>query len=328
MRWVVTGGAGYIGSHVVVALLKAGIEPVIIDDLSSGHESFIPEGVTFVRGSLLNIDTLRTAFRDQVDGVIHLAGFKYAGESVSRPLHAYEQNVTATLNLLRVMEETDVKNYVFSSSASVYGTPSEAAVTETSDTHPESPYGETKLIGEWLMVDQVKARALRATALRYFNVVGSGSPQLGDTSPHNLFPLLFKALSEGRTPHVNGVDYDTPDGSCVRDYVHVVDIAQAHVAAAQKLSAGVSLERIYNLGAGIGTSVLEIMTAAATVTGHSFDPEILPRRAGDPARIVASGELAARDLGWANTHPITQMIESAWAFWTSAHPVDLRGKIS
>ena len=185
-------------------------------------------------------------------------------------------------------------------------------VTEHTPTNPQSPYGESKLIGEWLIADVARAHGLRHTSLRYFNVVGSGTDALYDTSPHNLFPLVFDALLAGRTPRINGEDYPTPDGTCVRDYVHVADLADAHVAAARALAAGTELQPVYNLGSGDGVSVRQIMTAVAEATGLDFSPEIGPRRPGDPARIVASGELAARDLGWAMRHSLTDMVASAW----------------
>jgi UDP-glucose 4-epimerase len=201
---------------------------------------------------------------------------------------------------------------VFSSSAATFGTPDVDLVTEETPTTPESPYGESKLIGEWVIADQSRATGLRHTSLRYFNVVGSGSDDLYDTSPHNLFPLVFDALLEGRTPRINGDDYPTPDGTCVRDYVHVADLAAAHVVAAQRLAAGDALEPVYNLGSGTGSSVAEIMDAVRTVTEIDFTPEIGPRRPGDPARIVATGELAARDLGWKMRHSLEDMVRSAW----------------
>ena len=277
MAWLVTGGAGYIGSHVV------------------------------------------RAFRDhQVTGVIHIAGFKYAGVSVQRPLHTYEQNVDGTTVLLAAMEEAGVDRIVFSSSAAVYGTPDVDLVTEQTAKAPQSPYGETKLIGEWLLRDQGIATGLRHTSLRYFNVVGSGDPSIRDTSPHNLFPLVFDALLGGGVPKIFGDDYPTPDGTNVRDYVHVADIAKAHVAAATRLDAGEPVEPAYNLGSGSGVSVAEIMAAVARVTGIPFTPEIAVRRPGDPPRIVASGELAARDLDWRMRHTLDDMVSSAWAARTAA----------
>ncbi len=216
MSWLVTGGAGYIGSHVVQAFLDAGITPVVIDDLSSGHADFVPKGVVFVQGTILDTDLVtRTLTENACEGVVHLAGFKYAGVSVSRPLHTYDQNVTGTVSLLRAMQSVGVHNYVFSSSASVYGTPDVDQVTEQTPTAPESPYGQTKLIGEWLAGDIAKVDPQwRYTNLRYFNVVGSGSDALYDTSPHNLFPIVFDALLAGRTPKIFGDDYPTPDGTC------------------------------------------------------------------------------------------------------------------
>jgi len=313
---MVTGGAGYIGSHVVRAFQEVGIPVVVLDDLSSGHAEFVPQGVPFVRGSILDTALVTDALREhRVTGVVHLAGFKYAGVSVQRPLHTYEQNVTGTAHLLAAMAEAEVSRIVFSSSAAVYGTPDVDLVTEDTATAPESPYGESKLIGEWLLRDQAKATeptALHHTSLRYFNVVGSGSPDLADTSPHNLFPLVLDALAEGRTPRINGDDYATPDGTCVRDYVHVADLATSHVAAAQALTEGRELLPVYNLGSGAGVSVREIMTAMAEGTGIDFTPEVAPRRPGDPARIVASGEAAARDLDWRMRHSLTEMVTSAW----------------
>ena len=314
MTWLVTGGAGYIGSHVVAALQEARMGPVVLDDLSSGFARFVPDDVPLVRASLLDRGVVEQALREhEVEGVIHLAGFKYAGVSVQRPLHTYAQNVQGTATLLEAMLAAEVGNLVFSSSAATFGTPDVDLVTEQTPTNPESPYGESKLIGEWLIADVARAHDLRHTSLRYFNVVGSGSDDLYDTSPHNLFPLVFDALATGRTPRIYGDDYATPDGTCVRDYVHVADLAVSHVAAARKLAAGETLEPVYNLGSGEGASVRQIMDTIRDVTGVDFTPEIHPRRPGDPARIVATGELATRDLEWKMRHTLHDMVSSAWS---------------
>ena len=319
MTWLVTGGAGYIGSHVVRAFIADGIPAVVIDDLSSGHRSFVRGDVPFYEGSILQRELLDQIFtQHKISGVVHLAGFKYAGVSVSQPLHTYTQNVTGMVTLLESMAAHDVANFVFSSSAAVYGTPTTDLVSEQEPTHPESPYGESKLIGEWLLLDQARATdsdrtPLRHTSLRYFNVVGSGYEDLRDTSPHNLFPVIFERLVAGEVPYINGNDYPTPDGTCVRDYVHVSDLAISHVSAAEALEASRPLQPVYNLGSGSGLSVRQIMDAVAGVTGIEFTPEIRPRRPGDPARIVATGDLAARDLDWQMRHSVDEMVASAWA---------------
>jgi len=323
MSWLVTGGAGYIGAHIVRHLVESGREVVVLDDLSSGHREFVGSDVRLVEGSVVtasDVDAALRATRDgtPVTGVVHCAGYKYAGESVKRPLHTYRQNVVGTQVLVERMLEAGVGNIVFSSSAGVYGTPDAEVVTEATPTLPESPYGETKLIGEWLLRDVARVAPFAQTSLRYFNVVGSGYDDLYDTSPHNLFPVVLQALTSGRTPHVWGTDYPTPDGSCVRDYVHVSDVAAAHVAAAAAMEAGTELEPVYNLGSGDGLSVLQIMAAVSRVTGVEFEPEVRERRPGDPARIVADGELARRDLGWEMRHDIDAMVRSAWKAWTAS----------
>ncbi len=312
MSWLVTGGAGYIGSHVVRSLEQASMNPVIVDSMSSGVRGFVASELPFYSVNVLDTEKLTEIMkRHDITGVIHLAGYKYAGESVKNPLLTFEQNVTGTANLLRAMENARVQNIVFSSSAAVYGTPSVELVTENTGTFPESPYGQSKLIGEWLIRDQAVATGLKHTSLRYFNVVGSGSEELYDASPHNLFPLVFKALNESKTPKIFGTDYDTADGTCVRDYVHVADLALAHVEAAKKLEAGTKLEPVYNLGSGDGVSVREIMDAVAKVTGIQFTAIEEARRPGDPARIVADGQLAARDLDWQMRHSLEEMVQSA-----------------
>ncbi len=315
MTWLVTGGAGYIGSHVVRAFAAENIPAVVVDDLSSGHRAFVDPGVPFYLGNVGEPEVLERVFTEhEVAGVVHLAGFKYAGVSVSRPLHTYTQNVTAMITLLYAMAGHDVDRFVFSSSAAVFGTPDTGVVTEANPTRPESPYGESKLIGEWLLADQARAtEGFQHTSLRYFNVVGSGYPDLRDTSPHNLFPLIFEQLVAGKVPYINGDDYPTPDGTCVRDYVHVSDLAVSHVAAAKALMAGRPVAPVYNLGSGTGLSVRQIMDAVARVTGIAFTPEIRPRRSGDPAQIVATGELAGRDLDWQMRHSVDDMVASAWA---------------
>ncbi len=321
MSWLVTGGAGYIGAHVVRSFQEVGLDVVVVDDLSSGHREFVRPEVPFVEGSIVDTALLTATMEEHaVEGVVHLAGFKYAGVSVERPLHTYDQNVTGTVNLLLAMERTGVGSIVFSSSAATFGTPPTELVTEETPTVPESPYGESKLIGEWLIRDQARATGLKHTSLRYFNVVGSGSDDLYDTSPHNLFPIVLEMLLAGKTPRINGDDYNTPDGTCVRDYVHVGDLAAAHVVAAQHLAAGESLEPVYNLGSGTGSSVREIMDAIRTVTEIDFTPVVGPRRAGDPDRIVATGELAGRDLDWANRHSLEDMVRSAWQARSAVGP--------
>ena len=315
MAWLVTGGAGYIGSHVVRAFLAEGIDVVVLDDLSSGHADFVPAGVPFVKGTLLDTALLAKTFAEHpISGVVHVAGFKYAGVSVSRPLHTYEQNVTATALLLAAMQDAGVGRIVFSSSAAVYGTPFTDLVTEETAKSPESPYGESKLIGEWLLRDQAVAAGLAHTSLRYFNAAGASERcgELHDPETH-LIPLVLQAAAGLRDRvTIFGDDYPTPDGTCVRDYIHVADLALAHVAAARRLAAGEPIEPVYNLGSGSGASVGEIMTAIADSTGIAFTPEVAPRRPGDPPRIVASGETAARDLGWEMRHTVAEMVESAW----------------
>lgn len=316
--WLITGGAGYIGAHVTQALLDAGHHTAVFDDLSTGRKAFVPRGSAFVEGDILDTAAVAKALVDhECVGVIHCAGFKFAGESVKRPLHTYQQNVTGTASVLDAMAFTGVTRLVFSSSAGVYGTPHVELVTEETTCTPESPYGESKLVAEWLIRAQVAATAssdapLKATSLRYFNVVGSGAIGVPDLSPHNLLPRVFATLARGEAPRINGDDYATPDGTCVRDYVHVADLAQAHATAAVALVSGQALEAVYNLGSGSGTSVKEIMTAIETVIGRELNPEIGPRRPGDPARIVASGELAARDLKWDPSHTVDQMVSTAY----------------
>ncbi|HIY65444.1 MAG TPA: UDP-glucose 4-epimerase GalE [Candidatus Agrococcus pullicola] len=314
-RWLVTGGAGYIGAHVAEALLESGRDVTVIDNFASGHDAFVPEGARLVRASILDGSAVEDAL-SATDGVIHLAGYKYAGESVKHPLHTYTQNVTGTVTLLARMRDCGVENIVFSSSAGVYGTPDVDRVTEATPPAPESPYGESKLIGEWLLWNELRRAELsgevfRPVALRYFNVIGSATGRIRDTSPHNLVPKVLATLAEGRTPVINGSDYPTPDGTNVRDYVHVQDVALAHVAAAARLETGEPVERVYNLGSGTGSSTREVMEAILATAAPGTTAELGPRRPGDPASIVADGTLAARDLDWRMRRSLQDTIRSA-----------------
>jgi UDP-glucose 4-epimerase len=283
---------------------------------------FVPADVPLVEGDILDTDLLTRVLTEHgCSGVVHVAGFKYAGVSVQRPVHTYTQNVTGTASVLAAMAAAGVRNLVFSSSAAVYGTPTTELVTEDSPQQPESPYGESKLVGEWLINDVARAtEGFRGVSLRYFNVVGSATDEVYDASPHNLFPLVIEALLAGRTPRINGIDYPTPDGTCVRDYVHVGDLAISHVAAAEAMEAGRALLPAYNLGSGTGLSVRQIMDAMAKVTGIDFTPEIAQRRPGDPARIVAAGWAAAADIEWAMRHSLEEMVGSAWSARRASGP--------
>ena len=310
---MVTGGAGYIGSHVVRELQNEGMSVVVLDNLSTGVRGFVPPEVPFINGDLLDTGGVQSALAEHsITGVIHIAGFKFAGISVEEPLHTYEQNVTAMMSLLRAMKDEGVRNIVFSSSSSVYGNAASGLVTEDHPFNPTSPYGESKAIGEWLLRNQGIATDLVHTRLRYFNVVGSGDQNLPDVSPYNLFSMVFAGLEQNRVPVIFGNDYETPDGTCIRDYIHVSDLAKAHVGAAERMERGDSVQAAYNLGSGTGTSVAEMMSAISRVTGIAFTPAIGPRRAGDPARVVASGERASREIGWSMTHSLDQMILSAY----------------
>ena len=313
MTWLVTGGAGYIGSHVVRELISANIPVVVVDNLVTGIRSFVPDSVPFVEASLEDTEVIRsTLVEHQVTGVIHIAGFKFAGISVEEPLHTYRQNVTGTMSLLQAMADATVTRIVFSSSSSVYGNAASGLVMESAPFNPTSPYGESKVIGEWLLRNEGVARGLVHTSLRYFNVVGSGSDDLPDVSPYNLFSMVFERLEKGEAPTIFGDDYETPDGTCIRDYIHVADLARAHVAAAARMDQGSNIEPAYNLGSGTGTSVQEMCSTIIQVTGHDIQPTIGPRRQGDPARVVASGDLASKDLGWAMTYSLEDMVRTAW----------------
>ena len=314
MTWLVTGGAGYLGAHVVREFLAADLRVVVLDDLSTGRLGYLPGHVAFTRGTILDGALLERVFDEHdVTGVVHLAGFTSASTSVRRPLFTYEQNVDGTTVLLAAMQDRGVDRIVFASSAAVYGDPGADVVTEDTPRAPTTPYGESKLIGEWLLRDQQIAAGLRHTSLRCFTIAGSGDPTIGDTNTEHLVPHIVAALTDGTAPTILGDDHPTLDCTAVRDYVHVADVARAHLAAAQRLDAGAPLDAAYNLGSGEGSSVAEILAVAARVTGIPAEPAIAARREGDPARLVADAARAARDLDWRPRHSLDEMLSSAWA---------------
>jgi UDP-glucose 4-epimerase len=318
--WLLTGGAGYIGAHVLRALHGAGYEVVVLDDLSTGLRRKVVEGVPFIEASILDREAVTQALRlHRVDGVIHLAAKKAVGESVERPFHYYEQNVTGMASLLEAVRDAEVPRFVLSSSAAVYGSPDVDLVTEGTPCLPQNPYGETKLIQEWLLRDLAASGFdLSWTALRYFNVAGAGHDDLGDTGVFNLIPMVLRALDSGMNPQVFGDDYPTPDGSCVRDYIHVQDLADAHVEAVRRTDSGHRTD-VFNVGRGEGFSVKEVMTAVAVALGREFEYDVVGRRAGDPPRLVASVDRIAEALEWRATRDLADMVSGAWSAW-QAHP--------
>jgi UDP-glucose 4-epimerase len=296
------------------------VDVVVIDDLSTGVRSRVPADVPFVQANVANHDAVLAALRDHgVRGVLHLAARKAVPESVADPGLYYRENVVAFEALLAAMGAGGVRAMVHSSSAAVIGTPTQDKVDEDADTRPENPYGRTKLICEWMLEDLARAGGIDFLNLRYFNVAGAGSPELGDTGEFNLIPMVFRALTEGRAPQVFGADYPTRDGSCIRDFVHVADVADAHVAAVRHLEAarsgGQAMARTYNVGRGEGVTVKEVMEAVRAVTGQNFTPELAPRRPGDPAQVVGVVDRIAEDLGWRAGADLTDMVRSAWEGW-------------
>ncbi|MDF3302839.1 UDP-glucose 4-epimerase GalE [Streptomyces tropicalis] len=321
MTWLITGGAGYIGSHVVRAMTEAGEQAVVYDDLSTGIADRIPDGVPLVVGSTLDGDRVaRTLAEHGITGVVHLAAKKQVGESVDRPLHYYQENVEGLRVLLEAVTAAGVGSFVFSSSAAVYGMPDVDLVTEETPCVPMSPYGETKLAGEWLVRATGRATGLSTASLRYFNVAGAATPELADVGVFNLVPMVFERLTENTAPRIFGDDYPTPDGTCIRDYIHVVDLAEAHVATARALQATPGLDLTLNIGRGEGVSVREMIDRINAVTGHDHPATVTPRRPGDPARVVASADRIATELGWTAKHDVQDMISSAWEGWVRRHP--------
>jgi len=316
MTWLVTGGAGYIGAHVVRALRDAGHPVVVLDDLSSGVRERVPADVPFVHADVSDTEAVLSVLRGhRVTGVVHIAAKKSVPESVARPLYYYRENVGGFGALLAAMREAGVRRMVFSSSASVLGTPRVEPVDEDAPTLPENPYGRSKLICEWMLTDVAAAESWQWVILRYFNVAGAGAPELGDLGRTNLIPAVLTALTSGGRARVFGGDWPTRDGTCVRDYIDVVDLARAHVAAADRLAGSEPYGRVFNVGRGEGVTVREVIDAVSKVTGRQVNYEVVDRRAGDPASVVGAVDRIAAELGWRAEVDLPGMISGAWRAW-------------
>ena len=316
MSILVTGGAGYIGSHVVRLLQEKGHRVTVIDNLSSGFSGRIGAA------KLVELDLAAEAATatlveliksESITSVIHLAARKQVGESVTKPEWYFEQNIGGMAHLLEAMRQTKVDKLVFSSSAATYGMPDTDFVNEDFDCKPINPYGQTKLIGEWMTANAARAWGLRAVNLRYFNVAGAGWPELADTATMNLVPIVFAALDAGKSPVVFGTDYDTADGTCVRDYVHVLDLAEAHVTSLDYLNRDTRNHSTFNVGTGKGASVFEVLAEIKRVTKIDFEIDLQPRRPGDPPYLCADVSRIKEHLGWTAKRDLAEIIESAWS---------------
>ena len=322
MRLLVTGGAGYIGGVVAAKLVAAGHRVTVLDDLSTGHADAVPAGATFLHGTLR--DDAKAALGDDTDAVLHFAARSLVGESVQYPGMYWSANLGGTLALLDAMREAGTRKIVFSSTAAVYGEPERVPVTETAATRPTSPYGASKLAVDTTLAEYARLHAFGAVSLRYFNVAGAfradGGGWLGErheTETH-LIPNVLGQGGKTLSVRINGTDYPTPDGTTVRDYIHVSDLADAHLLALGACEAG--RHRVYNLGNGAGYSVREVIEVCREVTGRDIAAAEGPRRAGDPAVLVASSELIQTDLGWHASCDLRAMVADAWQFTLSRTP--------
>ena len=312
---LVTGGAGYIGSHIARLLTEAGTEVIVVDDLSTGKESRISGLISYEMdlsdaSEATNLEQLMK--KHKVESVIHLAALKQVGASVENPEEYFNKNLGGQANLLLAMKSAGVKKLVFSSSAAAYGIPDVDLVSEDESASPINPYGQTKLIGEWMAANAETSWGLRHVNLRYFNVAGAGWDDLADTQVLNLIPIVFEAISKKAKPKVYGSDYPTPDGSCIRDYVHVLDLAQAHIQALDYLESNQREFRTFNVGTGEGSSVFEVIKQIQQTTGIDFEYEVVARRAGDPARLIADASRIEKTMGWKAKNSLVEIIESAW----------------
>jgi UDP-glucose 4-epimerase len=315
VRLLVTGGAGYIGGVVTLHLLRAGHRVTVLDDLSTGHADSVPDGATLVTGSIADQAGAVLSDGDPYDGVLHFAAKALVGESVEHPELYWHTNVAGTLALLDAMRANAVPRLVFSSTAATYGEPEEVPIPETAATRPTNPYGASKLAVDMMITSEAKAHGLGAISLRYFNVAGASGTQGERHSPEtHIIPIALQVVrGERQAFAIYGTDYPTPDGTCIRDYVHVDDLAEAHLLALDGAAAGE--HRIYNLGNGAGFSVQEVVEAVRRVTGHPVPAETGPRRSGDPAVLVASSARIREDLGWVPRKPtVDEMVADAWTF--------------
>ena len=318
---LVTGGAGYIGSVATSQLLEAGHEVVVFDNLSTGSESAVPEGARLVQGDLLDTNGLGSVLAEGFEGVLHFAARSVVGESVEQPERYYRTNVCGTLNLLDAMREAGVRRLVFSSTAAVYGEPEEVPIPETAPTVPANPYGASKLAADHMIGYEATAHGLAATSLRYFNVAGASGRFGAAKSPETQIIPVTLQVAAGRRDAVEifGTDYPTPDGTAIRDYIHVEDLGRAHLLALEAAKEGE--HKIYNLGNEAGFSVLEVVEAARRVTGLPIEAVESPRRPGDPAVVVASSERIRSELGWEPEKPeLETMISDAWSWMQSYSP--------
>lgn len=319
MTWLVTGGAGYIGAHVVRELVRAGHRVIVFDDLSTGRAERVPENVVTRLGNTTDTARLTEVMTEfEVTGVVNLAARKSVPESVAQPLWYYQQNVGGFAALLAAMAETGVQRLVQSSSAAIYGAAPGPALSEDDPVIPLSPYAQTKLIAEQMLADTAEALKLSYLALRYFNPVGAAEPVLAEVGGTNVMAVLFNAIDTGQTFQVTGDDFDTHDGSGIRDYIHILDLAEAHVAAVERVSTG-QFRDVVNVGTGSGYTVFELLDAVRDVTGLPVPHEVVGRRPGDPAGAAAAVERSARVLGWRAQRDLRDMVDSAWRMWRAQH---------